>query len=57
MKPTSTCEGEGAYLAERFHPRALTRRAGRSDAATADKDKQIFFMLMPRTLLKVEELD
>ena len=30
-------------------------RARRSDAATSNKDKRIFFMLMPRTWFKVEE--
>ena len=32
-----------------FHPSASTSGACRSDAATSDKDKQICFMLMPRT--------
>ena len=32
-----------------FHPSATTSRARRSDAATSDKDKQIRFVLMPRT--------
>ena len=36
-------------------PSASTRRARRSDATMLDKDKQIFFMLMPRTWFKVEE--
>ena len=31
------------------------RRACRSDATTFDQNKQIFYMLMPRTWLKVEE--
>ena len=32
-----------------FHPSASKRRARRSDAAGSDKDKQICFVLMPRT--------
>ena len=47
--------GEGAYLPKRFSPSASTSRARQSDAATFDKDKQICFMLMPRTWFKVEE--
>ena len=38
-----------------FRPSASVIRARQNDAATADKDKQICFMLMPRTWLKVEE--
>ena len=38
-----------------FHPSASTSRARPSDAAMSDKDKQIFFLLMPRTQSKVEE--
>ena len=32
-----------------FHPSVSTSRARRSDAAMSDKDKQICFVLMPRT--------
>ena len=32
-----------------FHPSASISGPRRSDAATSDKDKQICFMLMPRT--------
>ena len=32
-----------------FRPSASTSRARQSDVATSDKDKQICFMLMPRT--------
>ena len=32
-----------------FHPSASTSGARRSDADTSDKDKQICFMLMPKT--------
>ena len=32
-----------------FHPSASTSGTHQSDAATPDKDKQICFMLMPRT--------
>ena len=46
--------GEGAYLTKRFSPHS-TSKARWSDAATSDKDKQICFMLMPRTWFKVEE--
>ena len=38
-----------------FYPSASTSRARWSDAATSDKDKQICFMLMPRTWFKMEE--
>ena len=47
--------GGGAYLTKRFPPSASTSRTRQSDAATFDKDKQICFMLMPRTWFKVEE--
>ena len=47
--------GEGAYLTKRFHPSASTSRAHRSVANTSDKDKQICFMLMPRTWFKMSE--
>ena len=40
---------DGANLTRRFQPSASTRRARRSDAATFDQNKRIFFMLMPRT--------
>ena len=46
---------EGAYLTKRFSPCASTSRACQSDAAMFDKDKQICFMLIPRTWFKVEE--
>ena len=46
---------EGPYLTKRFHPSASIGRACQSDAATSDKDKQILFMLIPRTWFKVEE--
>ena len=32
-----------------FHPSASTSGARRSEAATSDKDKQICFLIMPRT--------
>ena len=38
-----------------FHPSASASGAGRNDAATSDKDKQICFMLMPRTGFNKEE--
>ena len=50
--------GEGAYLTRRFQPSASKRRARCSDAASFNKDKQIFFMPMPRTCsLKLKNLD
>ena len=39
-----------------FHPSASTSGTRRSDAATSDKDKQICFMLMPRTWFNMEGL-
>ena len=39
-----------------FHPSASISGARRSDAATPDKDKQICFVLIPRTWFDVEEL-
>ena len=38
-----------------FDPRASKSRARRSDKATSDKDKQICFVLMPRTWFNMEE--
>ena len=38
-----------------FHPSASKSRAFQSDAATSDKDKQIYFMLMPRAWFNMEE--
>ena len=42
MKPTLTCRNG-------FRPRSSIGRAHLSDAATSDKDKQICFLLVPRT--------
>ena len=47
--------GEGAYLTKRFHPSASTSRARQSHVATSNKDKQIYFMLIPRCWFKMEE--
>ena len=47
--------GEGAYLTKRFSPSSSTSSARQSDATAFDKDKQICFILMPRTWFKVEE--
>ena len=40
-----------------FHPSVSTSRTRRSDAAMSDKDKQICFVIMPRTWFKGKNLD
>ena len=52
MKPTLTRWGR---LSKRFQPSESTGKARRSNAATFNKVKQIFFMPIPRTWFKVEE--
>ena len=47
--------GEEAYLTKWLQPSTSKKRAHRSDAATFDQSKRIFFMLLPRTWFKVEE--
>ena len=48
-------EMRGLISPRGFGPSALTSRARWSDTTPSDKDKQIRFMLMPRTRFKVEE--
>ena len=53
MKPTLTWWG--GLSNQEVWPGPSIRRAGRSNATTLDKGKQIFFMLIPRIWFKVEE--
>ena len=50
-------QGERLIKLRGFHPSASTSGACWSDVATPDKDKQICFMLMPRTCSIWENLD
>ena len=42
--------GEGAYVTKRFHPSASTSSARRSDAATIDKDINIYHLFAERLI-------
>ena len=54
MKHTLTSWGR--FSNQEVSPSVSTRRARRSDEISFDKDKKIFFMLMPRTWFKVEKI-
>ena len=47
--------GEGPYLTRGFYPSASRSWAHLSNAAMSDKDKQICFMLMPKTWFNMRE--
>ena len=50
----SPCRGEGAYPLRSSNQSASTSGARRSDAATCDKDKQIFLSTLLRTGFNTE---
>ena len=53
MKPTLTWRG--CLSKKEVSTSASARRARRSDAVVFDQNKEIFSMVMPKSLLEVEE--